>query len=321
MTIQEAHCPIWGGNNLAEVGLDARTRMYRVKHSPRAGGAYEISDLTALADAPDMTDAEKARLTTWLIDQRRQGNEMPMVNREVISYVKSNRPLPVHERADRLLRFIARSSETVGERVEVRQDTQAAYAWSESTKWDEVDYFLDYLKTYGWIHGIGFGGGGFHGTVTIDGHNRIANQETNVDSSQAFVAMWFDQSTDEAFERGIRPAIEQAGYKPLRIDRKPDVDKIDDEIIAEIRRSRFLVADMTHGNRGARGGVYYEAGFAHGLGLEVIFSCRKDMVKELHFDTRQYYHIVWETPDDLRIGLLNRIRSRIGDGAGKRIAL
>ena len=70
---------------------------------------------------------------------------------------------------------------------------------------------------------------------------------------------------------------------------------------------------------GARGGVYYEAGFAHGLGLEVIFSCRKGMVKDkLHFDTRQYYHIVWETPDDLRIGLLNRIRSRIGDGPGQK---
>ncbi len=133
MTIQEAQCPIWSGNNLAEVGFDARTRMYRVKHSPRAGGAYEISDLTALADAPNMPDAEKARLTTWLFDQRRQGNEMPMVTREVISYVKSNRPLPVHERADRLLRFIATSAETVAQRVSVNDETLAAYAWSEST--------------------------------------------------------------------------------------------------------------------------------------------------------------------------------------------
>ena len=47
------------------------------------------------------------------------------------------------------------------------------------------------------------------------------------------------------------------------------MDKIDDEIIGEIRRSRFLVADFTHGDKGARGSVYYEAGFAYGLGLPV----------------------------------------------------
>ena len=100
----------------------------------------------------------------------------------------------------------------------------------------------------------------------------------------------------------------------MRIDRKADVNKIDDEIIAEIRRSRFLVADFTHGEDGARGGVYFEAGFAYGLGLPVIYSCRADMVEQLHFDTRQYYHIVWESPEELRDGLAQRIEALIGAG-------
>ena len=47
-----------------------------------------------------------------------------------------------------------------------------------------------------------------------------------------------------AYEEGIKKAVESAGYTPMRIDKKPDVNKIDDEIIAEIRRSRFLVADF-----------------------------------------------------------------------------
>ena len=105
--------------------------------------------------------------------------------------------------------------------------------------------------------------------------------------------MWFDESLDEAFKYGIEPAIEQTGYKPLRIDQKEHVNKIDDEIIAELRRSRFVVADFTHGDDGARGGVYYEAGFAHGLDLPVIFTCREDAVEALHFDTEHYNHIVW----------------------------
>ena len=53
-----------------------------------------------------------------------------------------------------------------------------------------------------------------------------------------------------------------------------------------------LSSDFT----GNRGGVYYEAGFAHGLGLPVIFMCRDG--DELHFDVRQYNCIFWK-PDQL----------------------
>ena len=112
------------------------------------------------------------------------------------------------------------------------------------------------------------------------------------------------------------PELKEQAYRPFIISQKPDVNKIDDEIIAEIRRSRFLVADFTHGEKGARGGVYFEAGFAQGLGIPVIYTCRYNMVDELHFDTRQYAHIVWNTPEDLRNELKNRIMARIGEGPG-----
>ena len=120
-------------------------------------------------------------------------------------------------------------------------------------------------------------------------------------------------SVKAAYEEGIELAICDSGYEPKRIDRDQTVDKIDDAIILEIRRSRFVVADFTHGSAGARGGVYYEAGFAHGLGIPVIFTCRKDMIDELHFDTRQYAHIVWDKASDLRTSLRDRILARIGD--------
>ena len=153
-------------------------------------------------------------------------------------------------------------------------------------------------------------------TVTIDGYSRIGDLEPQIDSAQAFVAMWFSDEMEKVYEEGIKPAIEDAGYKPMRIDRKPDLDKIDDEIIGEIRRSLFLVADMTHGDDGARGGVYYEAGFAYGLGKTVIFTCRKDMIGEVHFDTRQYAHILWKKKKlkKLREQLRDRILARIGEG-------
>ena len=140
---------------------------------------------------------------------------------------------------------------------------------------------------------------------------------TNVDSGRCFVAIWFDSSMNEVYDNAMEPAIKRAGYEPVRIDRQPDlIDKIDDAIVAEIRRSRFLVADFTHGETGARGGVYYEAGFAHGLDIPVIFTCRSDKIDQVHFDTRQFNHIVWDNGDFDGFGksLTDRIVASIGEG-------
>ena len=126
--------------------------------------------------------------------------------------------------------------------------------------------------------------------------------------------MWFADGMVEAYGKGIEPGIREAGFNPLRIDQKDHANRIEDEIIAEIRRSRFLVADFTQGEDGARGGVYYEAGFAHGLGLPVIFTCHQHSLDTLHFDTSHYNHIVWSEPDELREKLANRIRAVIGQG-------
>ena len=237
-----------------------------------------------------------------------------MVSKEVIKHVEAKRPLPVYERATRLLRFIANNVGAVGTMTSVQDDTFGAYAWSESTNWDEVAFLLDYLQQRSWVQGDRTASGSLFGTVTVDGYSLISNQDANVDSSQAFIAMWFHESMNQAYEEGVRPAIEGVGYKPLRIDHKEHINKIDDEIIAEIRRSRFLVADFTQDDDGARGGVYYEAGFAHGFGLQVIFTCREDSVEKLHFDTNHYNHIVWSTPDELREKLKNRILAVIGEG-------
>ena len=93
-----------------------------------------------------------------------------------------------------------------------------------------------------------------------------------------------------------------------------NTNKIDDEIIAEIRRSKFLVADFTCEPGKVRGGVYFEAGFAMALPIPVIWTCAKKSFDDIHFDTRQYNHIVWNTPKELRTLLKGRIGAVIGDG-------
>lgn len=144
----------------------------------------------------------------------------------------------------------------------------------------------------------------------VHGWNRIAELEQEIkgrDSKQAFVAMWFDDSLDKAYSEGFEKAIKAAGYEPLRVDLKEHNQKIDDTIVAEIRKSRFMIADFT----GHRGGVYYEAGFAKGLGMEVIWTCREDHIDKSHFDTRQYNHIIWKDEKDLCEKLQRRIEATI----------
>ena len=266
MTTRIQLCPIWNSDAAsvkkyeASGYFDLQRNVWHVADSPRAAGGYVLPEVLLNSELIFMSAEQKARLTTWLVDQRSQGEKQPMITEEVIEYVKTKRPLPVPERSERLLRFITNQADTVADRVAVDASTHGAYAWSESTTWEEVDYYLGYLKNRGWLDDWGKLMDRFLGTVTVEGYSQIADLETNTDSSQAFVAMWFDRSMNEAFERGIKPAIEEAGYSALRIDQKPDVNKIDDEIIAEIRRSRFLVADFTHGEHGARGGGVFRSG-------------------------------------------------------------
>jgi nucleoside 2-deoxyribosyltransferase len=81
-------------------------------------------------------------------------------------------------------------------------------------------------------------------------------------------------------------------------------------ILAEIRRSRFLIADYTLMNNG----VYFEAGFAVGLGIPVIGTCQSDHFENLHFDIRHINTIKWVSPAQLSSDLAKRVAAVIGDG-------
>jgi hypothetical protein len=134
--------------------------------------------------------------------------------------------------------------------------------------------------------------------------------ESHSSSPQGFVAMNFDVALNDAWSNGFDPGIRAAGFYPFRIDDKDYVGGITDEIMAEIRRSRFVVADYT----GQKSGVYFEAGFALGLGRPVIPTCRADEIDKLHFDIRHLNTLRWGTPQELADGLTKRIRAVVGIG-------
>lgn len=140
--------------------------------------------------------------------------------------------------------------------------------------------------------------------VTFEGWKKAADYSKKTSNSKtAFVAMHFD-STLQNVRTEIKKSIEAAGFIPVLIDDKEHNNQIVPEILYEIRKARFLVADFTN----QRNGVYYEAGYADGLGLPVIALCEKnDFDKNMHFDLRQKNIILWEKPEEIYEKLVRRI--------------
>ena len=303
-------CLIWGTS--AEVGHVGRRDMYWVE-SPRAGGRYKITgSADAMIENGCLDAAAKARLTTVLIDRRRDGEHVPIVDSTLLEETKETPLLPPAERAARLLKHIAaRESSAPGHQVILGHPiSPEALAYSESWNDGQINTLLEYLEAKRWLT-VQRSLDGIECTVTVLGHEPITGENRRSQVREAFVAMWFDEQMNDAYEMGIKPAIRDAGFVPIRIDEKKDANRIDDDILNAITQSRFVVADMTHGSDGVRGSVYFEAGFAHGFGLDVIYCCRRDCIDRLPFDTRQYHHIVWDTPTGLRAELAERIRARI----------
>jgi nucleoside 2-deoxyribosyltransferase len=85
------------------------------------------------------------------------------------------------------------------------------------------------------------------------------------------------------------------------------------KILTEISESKFVVAEFT----GHRNGVYFEAGYARGLGIPVIWVCRQDVMKDAHFDTNHFNHLTWSAESPLMGRLVSRIVATIGPGPHK----
>lgn len=212
-------------------------------------------------------------------------------------------PLPVTMKLQQLLFLLARRSSRFGDLVQVSKDDVPLVGALDV---DELNALLGALKE---SRAVRFSAGEPVGRlqITPSGWEDVERLQRPCQGRQTFVAMWFDPSMDTPWSAGFEPGIRDAGLEPLRIDKKLHNNKIDDEIIVEIRRSRVLVADVT----GQRAGVYFEAGFAKGLGLPVIWCVREDDLRNVHFDTRQFNHVVWTTPEHLRQQLVLRLRAEL----------
>ena len=248
---------------------------------------------------------DRVKISGWVSDQNRDGT-VPTISVDVLENV-SARSLPnVAERADRLLLEALRGQDKLGISFTITEPRFVAATYSQDV--NDVEFLVGLLVEQNLVK---LGPQGYIYQVLPRGYIAVDKLTRGVArGDKGFVAMWFDEELKSAYESGLRVGILKAGYDPVRVDRVEHANRIDDEIIAHIRTASFVVADFT----GHRGGVYFEAGFALGLGRQVIWTCRKDDMQDLHFDIRQYNTIDWDNPKDLATRLQHRIEATVGKG-------
>ena len=324
----QGKCPVWPNCSARLHESSGFNTLHRV-WSPRAGGVFMFParSLISRIEVPDDEETRK-RVSSWIwernaafdaLDDEAEA-ELPVLTQASIQELAGRPPLTTEQRIDRALHAIGKPPACLApEENDDIQVFQAATGCGENLQ--ERIWLLKELESANLVRNTSRND---RYMLTLAGLNRLETGGDAVVPNTAFIAMWFDDEVKTALEKGIAPAIRDAGFTPLTINLKEHSNKICDEIVAEIRRARFLICDFTCGllegrqaesgkTAVARGGVYYEAGFAHGLGKRVIWTCRSDLIDHVHFDLRQYNTILWETgkEDELRKALLDRIRAVI----------
>jgi len=126
--------------------------------------------------------------------------------------------------------------------------------------------------------------------------------------------MWFNDSMNEFYENGIKPAIEKNNFKAHCLSESHQTKNIIEAMIIAIRKATLVIADLTcpcydvaKNNPDSRCNVYWEAGFAYGLNIPVILTCREDSMHHRQFDIEQFPVMTWSSADELRSKLETRI--------------
>lgn len=148
--------------------------------------------------------------------------------------------------------------------------------------------------------------------LTPAGWASVYEANRGVRSTNVFVAMAFTDSAGGGLPADLRDCLKTSinalDWNAVIIDEVEHNDGIMDRVIAAIRDSAFVVAELTY----QKSGVYYEAGFAKALGLEVIHIVSESDFKSCHFDVRHLNLIVWKDHADLSKKLTSRVLATKG---------
>lgn len=300
-----AHCPFCGRD-------DVSTRPSGVSDVMRIDchlcGQFDVKFLELVAELSGWEYERKSALSCATRQAFEDGLPLKILSGvDAARFAESHTQTRIADNQVRLLKEVAKRARRPMVAAEFRPAVD--FTIIDSLDEQEFSWYCASLANEGLVE-LDSSGDTLNVTLSVRGWNQVQPlpRQGGI-PGRCFVAMSFDERLGNAYRDGIGPAVSRAGFKPIRIDQKEHNGDITDEIMAGIRDAQFVIADFTL----QRPGVYYEAGFALGLGRPVIWCCRGDERDKLHFDTDHMNHILWDTPEDLQERLVNRIKATIID--------
>jgi hypothetical protein len=235
-----------------------------------------------------ITDPKRMALVSHLI-KRLQGSKRPVLTSNFFeSLADHSLPTPA-EMSDNLLRLIdQRADGRPGTSISIDNNNDLSIYSSigavdgEDVLWAVRNLVEQKLLDGKWLNHF------TNGYLTASGWQRVEDlKRAHTSSKYAFFARQFSNpDLDKAYTERLREAVAQTGFELRVVTQK--AGHVDAIIEDEIRRCRFLIADLSDHNAGA----YWEAGFAEGLGKPVIYICRNGVTT--HFDTNHRHTVTWD---------------------------
>lgn len=125
-----------------------------------------------------------------------------------------------------------------------------------------------------------------------------------------FIIMPFKKEYDELYDV-YKAVCGDLGFEAIRTDKEFSLEKILPRILNGIRKSAFVIADVTETSPN----VFYEVGFAEGLGRPIIATAREGT--KLPFDIADTPVTFWNNLDELKTKLgpmINEVKTGLGKG-------
>lgn len=138
----------------------------------------------------------------------------------------------------------------------------------------------------------------------------LALCENLVIPNSVFIVMPFKKEFDDLY-KVYKTVCNDFGFDAVRTDKVISLEKILPRILNGIRHSAFVIADVTETSPN----VFYEIGFAEGLGRPIIATAK--VGTKLPFDIADTPVTFWDNLDDLKAILepmINEVKLGLGKG-------
>ena len=347
---RQAVCPIWGTDAQAKEDSKAGAGEF---FSARAGGRFvleaeaakKLGEVLAAAKAAagdgagnsaSHSESLKRALTNWIVEHELR-KTVATINTEVLGRVQhliaggevrraTGAALSLRERGDRVLLLTDRLAPEFSEPLVLDVTLMTlAQAWSATATSEALWSVLRDLERRSCVDltsRVSAEGPEQRLTLLPEGQEHLValRKMTKPPQSQTlYAAQWHHGDAQAIFEQAIAPAAARYKLQALRLDRSKTGNRPLGEPLHAIRQARAVVVEMTGEAKSMPpGGLWFEAGFAAGLGVPILWTCRDDkgLRKALALEAASAPSgvLFWKTAEDLKMALEKRLEAVLAGG-------